>query len=248
MSEQVFKKMKIFNLAKELNLSSETIIDFLKKKGFDVKSHMSSVTEEMMPVIMGHFKKDKEVAERHQRKIQEFRSTRKKESFEKPETAEKVENKIVEKEEIPLQKKDEKPALEEPVVQAVEIIPLPAIKEIENIPVKDILQPELNEVTVIEKPIETFNAVVEVKPKEEIQNKEKEKPTGRAKRQQQTPLEAAVARSQRGLTIKGKIDLTPARNVQKPDIEEKRKKKKKKVREEIRKISQHPVNLRMRKS
>ena len=77
MSEQGLKKMKIFNLAKELNLSSETIIDFLKKKGFDVKSHMSSVTEDMMPVIMGHFKKDKEVAERHQRKNLVFRSTRK---------------------------------------------------------------------------------------------------------------------------------------------------------------------------
>ena len=231
MSEQVFKKMKIFNLAKELNLSSETIIDFLKKKGFDVKSHMSSVTEEMMPVIMGHFKKDKEVAERHQRKIQEFRSTRKKESLEKPEMAEKVENKIVEKEDISLQKEEQKPAIEEPVVQAVE--------EIENIPVREILQPE-NKVTVIEKPIETSMPVVEVKPKEEIQNKEKEKPTGRAKRQQQTPLEAAVARSQRGLTIKGKIDLTPARNVQKPDIEEKRKKKKKKVREEIRKTKSAP--------
>lgn len=78
MPDKSIKKIKIFNLAKELNLSSETIIDFLKKKGFEVKSHMSTVTEEMMPVIMGHFKKDREVAERHQRKLQEFRSTRKK--------------------------------------------------------------------------------------------------------------------------------------------------------------------------
>ena len=99
MSEQESKKNKIFNLAKELNLSSETIIDFLKKKDFDVKSHMSIVTDEMMPVIMGHFKKDKEVADRHQRKLQEFRSTRKKES---PEKAEKVEAKSPAKDEVPL--------------------------------------------------------------------------------------------------------------------------------------------------
>jgi hypothetical protein len=33
MSEQGLKKMKIFNLAKELNLSSETIIDFPQKEG-----------------------------------------------------------------------------------------------------------------------------------------------------------------------------------------------------------------------
>jgi hypothetical protein len=32
----------------------------------------------------------------------------------------------------------------------------------------------------------------------------KEKPVGRAKKPLQTPLEAVVARSQRGLTIKGK--------------------------------------------
>ena len=94
MSEQGSKKIKVFNLAKELNLSSETIIDFLKKKDFDIKSHMSIVTDEMMPVIMGHFKKDKEVADRHQRKLQEFRSTRKKES---PEKTEKVEKKLITK-------------------------------------------------------------------------------------------------------------------------------------------------------
>jgi translation initiation factor IF-2 len=243
MSEQGLKKMKIFNLAKELNLSSETIIEFLKKKGFDVKSHMSSVTEEMMPVIMGHFKKDKEVAERHQRKIQEFRSTRKKESPEKTEIAEKVEKKTAEKEETPLQKEELPPTKEEPLVKVVEEIPLPLITETEKIPVKEAPQPEVEKVVTPEKPAEPPLSVVEVKSKAEKQKGEipsKEKPAGRAKRQLQTPLEAVVARSQRGLTIKGKIDLTPARSAQKPDIEEKRKKKKKKVRDEIKKTKSAP--------
>ncbi|MCX6121450.1 MAG: translation initiation factor IF-2 [Ignavibacteriales bacterium] len=241
MSEQGFKKMKIFNLAKELNLSSETIIDFLKKKGFDVKSHMSSVTEDMMPVIMGHFKKDKEVAERHQRKIQEFRSTRKKESPEKAEITEKVEKKAAE--EVPLKKGEPQPILEEPLVKAVEEIPLPHTTEAEKIPVREIPQHEVEKAVMTEKPIEPPLPVVEVKsiaekPKGEAPSKEK--PAGRAKRQVQTPLEAAVARSQRGLTIKGKIDLTPARSAQKPEIEEKRKKKKKKVRDEIKKTKSAP--------
>jgi translation initiation factor IF-2 len=242
MSDQGFKKMKIFNLAKELNLSSETIIDFLKKKGFDVKSHMSSVTEDMMPVIMGHFKKDKEVAERHQRKIQEFRSTRKKESPEKTEIAEKVEKKAAGKEETPLQKEHLQLTIEEPLIPAVEVLP-PPITETEKIPIKEILQPEEEKVVTPEKPIETPVPVVEVKSKAEKQKDEtpsKEKTAGRAKKQLQTPLEAVVARSQRGLTIKGKIDLTPDRSVQKPDIEEKRKKKKKKVRDETKKTKLAP--------
>ncbi|MGD1045560.1 MAG: translation initiation factor IF-2 [Bacteroidota bacterium] len=243
MSEQGLKKMKIFNLAKELNLSSETIIDFLKKKGFDVKSHMSSVTEDMMPVIMGHFKKDKEVAERHQRKIQEFRSTRKKETSEKTETVEKAEKKTAGKEEIPLQKEEQQPTIEEPVIQAVEEISLPSITESVIIPAKEIPQPEVEKVIILEKPIEPPLPVVELKSKAEKTRGEtpsKEKPAGRAKRQLQSPLEAVVARSQRGLTIKGKIDLTPARSAPKPGIEEKRKKKKKKVRDEIKKAKSAP--------
>ena len=243
MPEQSFKKMKIFNLAKELNLSSETIIDFLKKKGFDVKSHMSSVTEDMMPVIMGHFKKDKEVAERHQRKIQEFRSTRKKETPEKTEIVEKVEKKAAGKEEIPVQIEEQQPTIEGPLVQAEREIPQPLVTDKVKILVKEIPQSEVEEVVTPEKPTEPPSPIVEIKSKAEKAKEEtpsKEKPSGRAKKQLQTPLEAVVARSQRGLTIKGKIDLTPARGAQKPDIEEKRKKKKKKVRDEIKKTKSAP--------
>jgi translation initiation factor IF-2 len=243
MSEQGLKKMKIFNLAKELNLSSETIIDFLKKKGFDVKSHMSSITEEMMPIIMGHFKKDKEVAERHQRKIQEFRSTRKKESSEKSETAEKIEKRTVEKEETPLQKEELQPAIEEPLIQTAQEPPQQIVKETINIPIKEAPKSETERGEAPEQPIPVSLQGAEViskaeKPKGETAGKDK--PAGRAKRPVQTPLEAAVARSQRGLTIKGKIDLTPARSTQKPDIEEKRKKKKKKIRDEIKKTKSSP--------
>ncbi len=173
MSEQSFKKMKIFNLAKELNLSSETIIDFLKKKGFDVKSHMSSVTEDMMPVIMGHFKKDKEVAERHQRKIQEFRSTRKKETPEKTETVEKVEKKAAGKEDIPVQKEAQQPTIEEPLIHAVKEIPQPIVTETIEISVKEIPEPE-KEVVTTEISAEPPSPVVETKtekPKERLQAK-----------------------------------------------------------------------------
>ena len=83
MAEAGSKKIKVYNLAKELNLSSETLIEFLKKKGFEAKTHMSVVDEDMISVVHAHFKKDKDVADRHQRKMQEFRSTLKKEGPEK---------------------------------------------------------------------------------------------------------------------------------------------------------------------
>ena len=237
MSEQGSKKIKIFNLAKELNLSSETIIDFLKKKGFNVKSHMSTVTDEMIPVIMGHFKKDKEVADRHQRKLKEFRSTRKKESKEKAEKSEKSEK--PEKEEtLPKRIEEVQPTSSEPKVQVIEEISQPSIEVIEKKKVEEITLPVVESIAVPSKPIEPIVTKAE---KTEIVEKPKEAHPGKAKSETrgkkviQSPLEAAVARQQRGLTIKGKIDLTAGRGGQKKEIEEKKKKKKKKVRYEVKK-------------
>jgi translation initiation factor IF-2 len=232
MSENSVKKIKIFNLAKELNLSSETIIDFLKKKGFEVKSHMSIVTEEMMPVIMGHFKKDKEVAERHQRKVQEFRSTKKKETVDKIEKAEIAESTISAKEEIPVQPATTRAVTEEESKEigdrfkeekAIEPVSLTA--SIPESVIEDSKELTASEKTSVEK---TAFA------KAEKQKKDKVAPV---KKSVQSPLEVAVSRQQKGLTIKGKIDLAPPHAAQKPETEEKRKKKKKKLRDEGKKTS-----------
>jgi translation initiation factor IF-2 len=77
MSETAEKKKKLYKVATELNLSHETLIEFLRKKGHEVKSHMSSVDDAMMRDILVHFKKEKDVAEKHQRKIHEIRETKK---------------------------------------------------------------------------------------------------------------------------------------------------------------------------
>ena len=77
MTETVEKRKKLYKVATELNLSHETLIEFLRKKGHEVKSHMSSVDEEMMKDILVHFKKEKDSAEKHQRKIAEIRESKK---------------------------------------------------------------------------------------------------------------------------------------------------------------------------
>ena len=76
MAETKPKKLRVYKLASEINLSAENLIEFLRKKGHDVKSHMSTLTDEMITDINDHFKKDIEKAEKHYKKIAEFQKKR----------------------------------------------------------------------------------------------------------------------------------------------------------------------------
>ena len=247
MAEAGSKRIKVYNLAKELNLSSETLIEFLKKKGFEAKTHMSIVDEQMISVVHAHFKKDKDVADRHQRKMQEFRSTRKKETAEKPQKEEKEDRKpggetAVSAEEtfitpvIPAQS----PAIkEDPVVQEKTPAVLPRFETVAPETVAP--QPQAEAVIPPEIPVEKTgieNAVLE-KTEKSSKEKKSQKPERKAV---QSPLEALVARPQRGLTIKGKIDLSvPAVEDRKEDDAKRKKKKKKKIKEEVKKAKSEPA-------
>ena len=76
MPETKTKKLRVYKLASEYNLSAENLVEFLQKKGHDVKSHMSMLTDEMITDINAHFKKDIEKAEKHYKKIAEFNKKR----------------------------------------------------------------------------------------------------------------------------------------------------------------------------
>ena len=76
MAETKSKKIRVYKLASEYNLAAETIVEFLSKKGHDVKTHMSMLTEEMITEVNEHFKKDIEKAEKHYKKIAEFNKKR----------------------------------------------------------------------------------------------------------------------------------------------------------------------------
>jgi translation initiation factor IF-2 len=73
MAEDKAKKIRIHKLASEFNLSSELLIEHLKKKGYEVKSIQSIVTDEMLQEIQTHFKKDIEKATQHIKKVEEFK-------------------------------------------------------------------------------------------------------------------------------------------------------------------------------
>lgn len=215
MTETAAKKIKIYKLATELNLGSDTIIDFLHKKGFEVKNHMTVVTDEMMHAIMNHFKKEKDVAERHQRKMQEFRSSKKKEPTEKAEKK----GKKGEVEEAP-----PKPKVKEAVAE--EVIPQTPAEAVVVEPPSVMTEPE-----VVGTPPVEMEPPPAPKVEETVKVEVAAAPTER--RKAQSPLEAAVARGTRGLTIKGKIAVGKPEVVEsEEEAKKKKKKKRKKVREE----------------
>ena len=57
-------KLRIFQIAKELNISHTDIVSFLTSKKIEVSSHMSPVDESVHQMIMAEFAKDREQVER----------------------------------------------------------------------------------------------------------------------------------------------------------------------------------------
>ncbi len=70
------KKLRLYKFASEYNLSTDSLMEFLQKKGYEVKSHMALLSEEMLADIKSHFKKDIEKAEKHYKKISDFQKKR----------------------------------------------------------------------------------------------------------------------------------------------------------------------------
>jgi translation initiation factor IF-2 len=228
MTETAEKKIKIFNLAKELNLASGTILEFLTKKGYKLKGPMSVVENDMMKDIMSHFKKDKDVAERHQRKIAEIKETKRKTAEKKKEAEEEI------KEPAPKKKgAEEAPAT---VVQKVEEVPA----DQEEVRKEPLLQQEENLQTKEQGPAVKVKVEPDAAPAGKEVKQESADRKKKGERSYRSPLDQVSAR-RRGLTIKGKIELkeaaeTPvkgpgAATAESEDLH-KRKKKKKKVKDE----------------
>mgnify|MGYP001338604295 CR=1 FL=1 len=76
--------VRIFQIAKELNISHTDILSFLNKKGVDVKSHMSPIDDDVRNLIMAEFSKDKMLVDRFRKEQvrKEIHDTRLKEKQE----------------------------------------------------------------------------------------------------------------------------------------------------------------------
>ncbi|MBC8323258.1 MAG: translation initiation factor IF-2 [Candidatus Marinimicrobia bacterium] len=61
------RSKRVFQVAKDLNISHTEILNFLKGEGIDVASHMSPVDEDAMALIETEFSKDKENVDRYRK-------------------------------------------------------------------------------------------------------------------------------------------------------------------------------------
>ena len=57
-------KVRIFQIAKELNISHTDIVSFLKSQNVEVSSHMSPIDDAVHKLILDEFSKDKEQVDR----------------------------------------------------------------------------------------------------------------------------------------------------------------------------------------
>ena len=57
-------KVRIFQIAKELNISHTDIVSFLKSRNVEVSSHMSPIDDKVHKLILDEFSKDKEQVDR----------------------------------------------------------------------------------------------------------------------------------------------------------------------------------------
>ncbi len=160
MSETKEKKIRVYKIASEYNLSAENLMEFLRKRGHDVKSHMALLTDEMLKEINDHFKKDIEKAEKHYKKIAEFNKKRTEKSGKEEKEEQKQEEKPKEKTpEITTAKEpekviEEKPEVVEEHIKPVEEKPIEEVPEIQviqtpeeesKVPEKKIIEPEIVE-------------------------------------------------------------------------------------------------------
>lgn len=71
------EKKRVYEVAREFHLSSEALLEILRGLGYEVKGHMSVVTEEMRVAIVGKFEKEKEAQKkelaRKKKKLEERR-------------------------------------------------------------------------------------------------------------------------------------------------------------------------------
>lgn len=243
------KGKRIFQIAKEFNISHETIINFLNKKGYEIKSHMTLVTDDMYDAIMHHFKKEKESVEKHQKKIETLKKPKISETspaIEKKIPKPKIESKLPGKKKITTAADETKPIEEIPLLPKTETETETKVDE--NIFVtapSDVTeQPQVATPETLEKILET----TDIKEEAKIESSDKEKVE-----------DEIVTKKLRkpGLVIKGKIPLGEKPVIEVPTDEKgevgeeqkakKKKRKRKKKTEEVKKVGPEELDLLDRK-
>ena len=176
------KKLRIYKFAAEYNLSTESLVEYLKSKDYKVKSHASLLTDEMIDEIRVHFKKDIEKSESHYRKITEFQKSIGKETAPEPEV--------------------EEPEVIEEVVEEVQVEETEEKVEDESVQPDD----ESEEIKEDVEELEIEASQEDLEPEVETKD-EPEEPVADEPKVFKTQSELDLQKNKTGLKIVGKIDL-----------------------------------------
>ena len=220
-------KIRLNKVQKELNLGLSTIVEFLQKKGFDIKEDPNAVVPENgYNMLIEEFSADKKA------RIQSDNFTKERQNKEKPKAAPVVEEKPVVKEPEPVvvEKPQEKqPVKEEPIIKVTGRIDLDAL----NCKMQPKKKEEAKPVPVVEeKPVEP--APVKEEPKVEVKTEEKPEVKATApvepEKEEAQPQLTQVEEVAPKLNIIGQIDLSAINQSTRP--KKKSKEEKRKEREE----------------
>ncbi len=211
------KKLRIYKFASEYNLATDSLVDFLKEKGYEIKGHMSLLTDDMLSDVAEHFKKDIEKAEKHYKKISEFNKKRA-DSEEKP-----VEEKEPESA-APVERKEEvaetSEKADEEVTEAME-------EEVEEKEAEvEAAEEEVKAFDNEETPAEQLVKAEEESPEEVLPETEEplevpeEDPVEEKNLSFRTPAEIELEKRRKGLKVVGKIDLGEKKKPKKAEKKE----------------------------
>ncbi|HET9137016.1 MAG TPA: translation initiation factor IF-2 N-terminal domain-containing protein, partial [Candidatus Kapabacteria bacterium] len=209
-SEKATKKQTVRTLSTELNISHDTLISFLQSNGYPaVKTIMSKIEDDALDVVMKHFGKEKDVAEKRQKKVAAFKEKRAKNKGDG----------VAEEEKVPEKKIDDKlkakpkPVEEVKAPEPLEEIIAPEALEVIEEPVVEIEQPPV-EVSTPEEVVAPEPAPTPSEPTEDEHHEDGDHGSEhhRKRRKKKTILisssaEDTVVAPMPGLKIKGKIDL-----------------------------------------
>lgn len=109
------KKMRVYELAQKAGISANDLVLFLKRRGVDVKNHMSIIDEETVAAILGLKPKKKKEEEKPQLKTAAEEKVSEKASGELPE-----EKEVAEAKEETTSLKEKEQLLQEPEAEAAE--------------------------------------------------------------------------------------------------------------------------------
>ncbi len=242
-------KIRLIKIASEINIGRETIVEFLRSKGFDIDNKpTATLTEEMAELVYDKFKREKKAAEKQREKLQKHKE---------------IHKQIQPKAKIDISAKVEETLdIEEPVkpvvrdadeIEVKKKIAEPQKIEPETVIVEEITEPQPTTVPEIkeEKPTPLFVEYHEPptkqeKPEELISIEEKPAPVVQApKSSEQVEIISETTKISDQIQEKPKLDAVQEDIQAEPTVKKDKKRKKKKKIIEVVDQTQKPSGLKI---